>query len=518
MKWFEVFKQQWQDYHAGLQAVKIGDKSLLDLAAPLLLQNTTLVNPAQLRRSIGHMGGMHRLRRVLRDLQSGKQIKLGVLGGSISWGSAVERGTDDWFALLTAHLAAAFPAANVTGRNGCVPATPSSFMNMCLEQYLDEDVDLVFLEYAVNDGWDTHNVMKRKIYERLLRKVLSKPKHPAVILVQLPTVGMAYSSRHKDKTPFYKTVEDTYGSFAAYYDTPYLSMRNAIWRLAEHHHYQMNFTHFYGMSYDFVHPLEQGHRLIADMVLFAMQQALLDLQLHPWSVWDEEEAAAALPKPMYYGNWEEVNRLCTHGKAFEAVVTQSKGWQMVNEGDEFKPKFGYVTTQVGAELVITLNTTRRSAPELQRMNVQLAYLRSYTGLGMALVKCSGGCECQDTLVDGHHELRQSTIFLLRLYPTQAPACRISVTVQSESRSGGHKFKVTGVMANEFRSRGEHQHDEHEELNKEEWLGGVNKGEGELKERWGKAAAGALAAGSTSSSSSSGSGSSKSGSGPKASTD
>jgi hypothetical protein len=63
MKWFKVFKQQWQDYHAGLQAVKIGDKSLADLAAPLLLHNTTLVNPAQLRRSIGHMGGIHRLRR-----------------------------------------------------------------------------------------------------------------------------------------------------------------------------------------------------------------------------------------------------------------------------------------------------------------------------------------------------------------------------------------------------------------------------------------------------------------------
>jgi hypothetical protein len=44
------------------------------------------------------------------------------------------------------------------------------------------------------------------------------------------------------------------------------------------------------------------------------------------------------------------------------------------------------TPQVGAELVITINTTRSSAPELQRMNVQLAYLRSYAGLGMALVK------------------------------------------------------------------------------------------------------------------------------------
>jgi hypothetical protein len=63
LKWFEVFKQQWQDYHTGLQAVKIGDKSLADLAAPLLLQNVTMVNPAQLQRAIGHMGAMHRLRR-----------------------------------------------------------------------------------------------------------------------------------------------------------------------------------------------------------------------------------------------------------------------------------------------------------------------------------------------------------------------------------------------------------------------------------------------------------------------
>eukprot|EP00882_Tetradesmus_deserticola_P013627 GHRQ01014469.1.p1 GENE.GHRQ01014469.1~~GHRQ01014469.1.p1 ORF type:complete len:253 (-),score=35.51 GHRQ01014469.1:196-954(-) len=246
---------------------------------------------------------------------------------------------------------------------------------------------------------------------------------------------MAYSANHKDKYPFNKTVEDAYGAFAAYYDTPYLSMRNAIWRLAEHHHYQMNFTHYYGLSYDFVHPLEQGHRLVADMVLFSMQRAFIDLYVSPWSIWDDEEVAAALPKPMYHGarvtlgvhgyikhvmfkrvclpgqtlltaslaragtccvrldryaiqlnmrcvayacmcqplpacgctssslrpyqhldlqtltacpagNWEEVNRLCTHGKAFSSVVTQSKGWRMVNEGDEYKPKYGYVTHQV----------------------------------------------------------------------------------------------------------------------------------------------------------------------------
>ena len=47
---------------------------------------------------------------------------------------------------------AAFPKANITLRNGALPATPSSLMNMCLEQYVDAAVDLVFVEYVANDG------------------------------------------------------------------------------------------------------------------------------------------------------------------------------------------------------------------------------------------------------------------------------------------------------------------------------------------------------------------------------
>lgn len=42
--------------------------------------------------------------------------------------------------------------------------------------------------------------------------------------------------------------------------------------------------------------------------------------------------------------------------------------------------------QVGAELVLAINTTRTTARELSRMNVQIAYLRSYTNMGMALVR------------------------------------------------------------------------------------------------------------------------------------
>lgn len=61
-----------------------------------------------------------------------------------------------------------------------------------------------------------------------MRKVLNKQHAPAVVLVQLPTVGQAYGEQHPGRGGFARTVEDVYGVFAAYYDTPYLSFRWAL--------------------------------------------------------------------------------------------------------------------------------------------------------------------------------------------------------------------------------------------------------------------------------------------------
>lgn len=49
----------------------------------------------------------------------------------------------------------AFPRASITARNGALPATPSALMNMCLETYVDPEIDLLFVEYCANDGSDT---------------------------------------------------------------------------------------------------------------------------------------------------------------------------------------------------------------------------------------------------------------------------------------------------------------------------------------------------------------------------
>lgn len=41
--------------------------------------------------------------------------------------------------------------------------------------------------------------------------------------------------RRPQKAHFYATLEDMYGAQAQYYDLPWLSFRNAMWRLTELH-------------------------------------------------------------------------------------------------------------------------------------------------------------------------------------------------------------------------------------------------------------------------------------------
>lgn len=48
----------------------------------------------------------------------------------------MKRGVNDWFARFAAWLQQAFPAATVSSKNGCVPATTTEYASMCLVRAL----------------------------------------------------------------------------------------------------------------------------------------------------------------------------------------------------------------------------------------------------------------------------------------------------------------------------------------------------------------------------------------------
>jgi hypothetical protein len=114
---------------------------------------TPSLTQAQVQRGIAYAGANLRLRSFIEKLLSGDQVSIGVIGGSISWGFYMQRGVNDWFALFTTWLKEAFPKANIKQRNGCVPATTAEYVSMCLSKFVDRDVDVIFVEYSINDGF-----------------------------------------------------------------------------------------------------------------------------------------------------------------------------------------------------------------------------------------------------------------------------------------------------------------------------------------------------------------------------
>ena len=149
----QLTEEQWHSALHRLSGLELDDHSVSDLLGPVMHYKYDLPLP-QVRKSLVYTGSNFRLRRVVHDMMmGGRTIKVGAIGGSITHGAkASVIGETDWFSLVGTYLKEAFPRANITTRNGALPATPSALMNMCLENYVDADVDLVFVEYIANDG------------------------------------------------------------------------------------------------------------------------------------------------------------------------------------------------------------------------------------------------------------------------------------------------------------------------------------------------------------------------------
>lgn len=145
----------WRNTRHRMQSLKLDNRSLRDFLRHIMDHKYSLPLE-QVQKGLVYTGSNFRLRTVVHDLILGKRpIKVGAIGGSITNGAKASRiGETDWFSLVGKYLQVAFPRANVTTRNGALPATPSALMNMCLEQYVDADVDLVLVEYVANDGSD----------------------------------------------------------------------------------------------------------------------------------------------------------------------------------------------------------------------------------------------------------------------------------------------------------------------------------------------------------------------------
>ena len=303
---------EWEAYRRGLKSLRVaGTRQTLGERLGGLLDYKFSLPLAFMRRSQSFAGPRSRLRRVVAQMLSGERVEVAVLGGSVSAGAIASRkmaATDpnDVWSLVRIQMQENL-SPDIDFVNNARSATKSYINSLCLERFLNSTADLVFVEFIANDGSEMDTQLrgpleKTRSFERFLRKIQGQPKAPAVVMMNMLVSEMAYppgGMNGKGKRPFFATPEDTYGGLAQYYDAPTISFRDAMWQLGDNGVGGAKWADF--LADDRLHPNDAGHKLMADMVVFLLQQTAVDVLLHPPSDAEVAAAAAPLPPPMFSG-------------------------------------------------------------------------------------------------------------------------------------------------------------------------------------------------------------------------
>ena len=201
---------------------------------------------AMISRSLYSLGNTSRLKAKLRQAQSGEDMTVAYIGGSITRGETA--GAEGCYAKLSYNYIAEKYGTydNVKYVNAGVSGTPSVLGNLRLQKdVLDYNADIVFVEFAVNDAQDnTH----KESYESLVRTVLTQDNAPAVILLF-------------NRTANGYTAQEYMKEIGEYYSLPMISAADAL--TPEFDEGRMTWEDY---SDDQSHPNAEGHKLLCSFI------------------------------------------------------------------------------------------------------------------------------------------------------------------------------------------------------------------------------------------------------------
>jgi len=213
-----------------------------------------------------------RLQAVMQRLNQGQGITLATIGGSITTGYAAdpprERG---WAAQIARRLGQHGPVTFINA--GCSGTDSAAAAQRVKAHVLDAAPDLVIVEFGVNDEWLDAGVRARS-YEGLLRQLLSAPRPPAVVTLQLTQQGN--QPRH---------AVEPQRELAAHYGLT--SIDFGAWMQRRVDAGKARWETLYDEP---VHPNQRGHDAIADAVIETLEDAIHQ---------PAAAAPAALPAPLF---------------------------------------------------------------------------------------------------------------------------------------------------------------------------------------------------------------------------
>eukprot|EP00884_Botryococcus_braunii_P002068 jgi/Botrbrau1/11862/Bobra.0175s0022.3 len=423
-----------------------GEQQRLMKILSIAIENKTTASAPAFSRAVS-AGDTTRLKLAFKKLLAGQHLKVVVLGASISAGMGVSELRNSYASLLS-NWFHSFKSigGDVEFINSAVRGTTSSYASLCVDDFVPTDADIVILEYALND-WDVvrekaswMDNYQRRAYERLIRKILSRPNSPAILLAHW------WAPRHFAYS-FWNVAEDQCTIVGKYYGLSAISFRDAYYDKIMTSAIGFNMSDF---MCDVVHPNALGHRYFADLIIAHLQQSLAEAVLTPS---DTDESNMGLPPPMFRGNDFTSTGKCVRGDDFKNAVVDAQGFEWKNQAKEGEPqaKWAYEGTTPGSRLVIQIGIPESRAQGAPfRTVVSLGVLKSYKGMGVAEITCRSptenheACSCNWS-IDAHHPQHNSQVYWLSGMVTTGPNCLLQVEISNVTSSGAHKVVIFSLL-------------------------------------------------------------------------
>lgn len=201
---------------------------------------------AMINKSLTSYGNTTRMMNKVKSAQDGQEVTIAYIGGSITEG--LTAGAEDCYAKLSYnYFADKFGnGENIKYVNAGLSGTPSRLGVLRLNRdVLQYNPDIVFIEFAVNDGNDA---TYQDAYESMVRNLLQNDKDIAVVLL------MSITENGHTSQEYMKTIGE-------HYELPVISYADSLTYMFENN--KMAWGDF---SDDQSHPNKDGHKLVCEMI------------------------------------------------------------------------------------------------------------------------------------------------------------------------------------------------------------------------------------------------------------
>ena len=220
--------------------------------------------------AIYQMGNTARLCEKIKKAHNGENVTLAYIGGSITEGGR----TDTCYVSRSyKYFADAFGTGNNVSMINAGMSGTSSVVGLMRAQndILNAKPDVIFIEFSVNDHPEE---IYKKGYESLVKRCLSEPYAPAVILIINRSKG-GYS------------MQEQMAAIGKNYDLPIISMDNALTNA-----FNSGLLTTDDYFTDEYHPHAAGNALISDSIAYFYRQALKTVN---------QSASYTIPSTTVYG-------------------------------------------------------------------------------------------------------------------------------------------------------------------------------------------------------------------------